>query len=142
MQNAWMRVLPAGGASSSPRLLDMIRWLIASDLPDDVKDCECTVVMLFKASVFLNYLTLGHATMTFSARSHLSRTTSRFAAQRFAWLLIAALIDAACGVLRGETEHCATAWDNHAKRRLGAMTHRRSHGDDIAIAHSNPTGVT
>lgn len=142
MQNAWMRARPAGGASSSPGLFDMIGWLIASDLPDDVKDCECSEVMLFKASVFLNYLTFGDATMTFSARSHLSRTKSRFAAQRFAWLLIAALIDAACGFLRGETEHCATAWDNHAKRRPGAMTHGPSHGDDAFAAPSNPTGVT
>ncbi len=103
-------------ARTRPSFSVMLHWLAAADLPPDVRNCECSEVILFKASVFLNFLTFGDPSMTFSARCHLSRRTARHPLRRLVWSFMTAFIDTACACLRGESEHCATAWTNYVKR--------------------------
>jgi hypothetical protein len=121
-----MAVLPADVAevsfppqdmrSARPGWLLTVIRLLTEDLPDDVRYCEATVVVLFRASQVLNFLTGGCPQMTFSARCHRARRTTRQFAARAAWACVAITIDTACAVLRGEHEHCATAWTNYALR--------------------------
>jgi hypothetical protein len=93
-----------------------LRAVAFGELPADVRDCEVTVAALFRASLALNVLLGGEADMTFSARAHLERTRRRGALARAGWHTVAAAIDLACAVTRGECEHCATAWENHLGR--------------------------
>lgn len=90
--------------------------LMFDELPDDVRDHEVTVTVFFRSSQILNFLTGGCPQMTFSARCHRSRRTSRWLAARLAWTVLALGIDATCAALRGEHEHCATAWTNYTLR--------------------------
>lgn len=105
-----------------PDLAAMMYWLVWADLPPDISDCECSEVILFKASVFLNYVTGGHPAMTFSARTYMGSRISRNTIQRSIWIIAAASIDAACATFRGETEHCATAWVNFVRRDPASKT--------------------
>ena len=95
-----------------------LSWLFSDELPNDVSEWEYSEVALFKASVLLNYATLGDPTMTFSARSHHARLTARTRGRWLFWFAVSALVDAACGVLRGESDHCETAWVNHEDRDI------------------------
>ncbi|MGF1552079.1 MAG: hypothetical protein ACFBWO_06180 [Paracoccaceae bacterium] len=122
------QIAPApDGALSAPLRLDPARLLrrglpprlaeIAFDeLPADVRDTEVTVTALFRASLALNLLLGGTSDMTFSARCHLESRRRRSPVARALWSTLARGIDLACAVLRGECEHCATAWDNHLGR--------------------------
>jgi hypothetical protein len=103
-------------APRPPRLLARVRAIAFDTLPRDVRDCEVTVAALFRASLALNLLLGGEPDMTFSARAHHERTTRRGALARMLWSGVAASIDVACAVSRGECEHCATAWANHLGR--------------------------
>ena len=93
-----------------------VQHLLTSELPADVQECEVTVLALFRASQVLNFLTGGKPEMTFSARAWRSRRTSRLYVSRLGWAATTAMVDAACGVLRGEQHHCATAWQNYVRR--------------------------
>jgi len=99
-----------------PSRLATLRTIMTGPLPTDVQAQECTVAVLFRSSVALNYLTGGARDMTFSARCHRARRTKRSRIARAGWHALAMAIDASCGVLRGECEHCATAWTNHITR--------------------------
>jgi hypothetical protein len=90
--------------------------LMTGPLPSDVRDEELTVAALFRASLILNFLTGGAPDMTFSARCHGAQKYGRMMPQRVAWRALAMAIDAICGVLRGECQHCAAAWSNHLSR--------------------------
>lgn len=103
---------PCTGAVST------LHRLLTGPLPADVPDDEYTVAALFRASLVLNFMTGGAANMTFSARCHRSGRVSRKVTQRALWRMTGAGIDIACAVLRGEREHCATAWANHRARSL------------------------
>ena len=96
--------------------LGVLRILLWQDLPADVRDKECTVAVLFRASQVLNFVTGGAPRMTFSARCHRRRRTARALPVRAAWSVMAMGIDATCGAFRGETQHCATAWSNYVAR--------------------------
>lgn len=96
--------------------LQTLRNIVTGEVPVDVRTCEVSVVILFRASVALNFLSGGHPEMTFSARCHRSRCTSRGLIARFVWIGLAKTIDAAYAALRNESEHCATAWANHVLR--------------------------
>lgn len=91
-------------------------YLLTGPLPSDVRDEELTVAALFRASLILNFLTGGAPDMTFSARCYGAQQNGRVLPQRVAWRIIAMSIDATCGVLRGECQHCAAAWSNHLSR--------------------------
>ena len=90
--------------------------IFRADLPADVNEAEYSVALLFRASLVLNVLTGGHEDMTFSARCHVQGRRARSRPGRLFWRFTAGLIDASCGVLRGESEHCATAWSNFVAR--------------------------
>lgn len=97
--------------------------LMTEDLPADVRDEEVSVILCFQASVLLNVTLGGVDDMTFSARCHIAkrragrRDGGYGRALRWAfWAVMAAVIDLLCAMLRGEREHCATAWDNHLAR--------------------------
>ncbi|MGD1926480.1 MAG: hypothetical protein ACFB03_20190 [Paracoccaceae bacterium] len=92
-----------------------------SDLPEDVRHCEVTVLAFFRASQVLNFLTGGNPEMTFSARAWRSRRTSRFLPVRIGWTMTSAAVDVVCAMLRGEERHCAAAWGNYV-RRAGRVT--------------------
>ena len=121
----WRLNLDAG-ADDAPSGQDMARqpWvpfapltqIYRKPLPQDMTSQECSVVVLFRSSQALNYMMGGDGDMTFSARCHRDRVSSRSVWARLGWHLAAMTIDAVCGALRGECEHCATAWDNHAAR--------------------------
>ena len=96
--------------------LETLQLLLWQDLPADVRDKECTVAVLFRASQVLNFITGGTPGMTFSARCHLRRRIARALPARAAWSVMAMGIDATCGAFRGETQHCATAWSNYVAR--------------------------
>ena len=96
--------------------LRRVAMIFTAPLPHDVIDCECSVVILFRASKALNTLTGGRDDMTFSARCHVLGRRSRTRIGRAIWRLAEGTIDVFCGVVRGEVEHCATAWDNHRLR--------------------------
>lgn len=99
--------------------LATLQDLLWQDLPADVRDRECTITVLFRASQVLNFVTGGTPQMTFSARCHRRRRTARTLPGRAAWTAMELGIDTACGVLRGETRHCATAWSNYIARDRG-----------------------
>ena len=101
--------------------------LASGELPDDVRECEVTVVALFRASLMLNFVTGGKPQMTFSARAWRSRRTARNLPARFGWSMVIALVDSSCGVLRGERDHCEVAWVNYVRRpkRLTRQALRR-----------------
>lgn len=99
-----------------PGWLCTLTRLMTEELPEDVRCAEATVTVLFRSSQVLNYLTGGCPDMTFSARCHRSRRTSRGIVTRVGWTALVVVIDTTCGALRGETEHCATAWTNYALR--------------------------
>ncbi len=96
-----------------------LRQILTGPLPSDVLDVEITVVVLFRGSLALNFLTGGAPDMTFSARCHHARRTTRGPIVRAGWRVLAGTIDASCAILRGETEHCAAAWSNHLARGHG-----------------------
>ncbi|MEO0623300.1 MAG: hypothetical protein AAF183_13845 [Pseudomonadota bacterium] len=96
-----------------------VRDLLAGELPPDVRDEEFAVAACFQASLLLNAFTGGEPTMTFSARSHLNHTRARWFLPWMLWGLACLVIDFACAVIRGESEHCATAWANHCARGGG-----------------------
>lgn len=96
--------------------MSTLRTIFTGPLPSDLRGEECSVAVLFRASQALNYLTGGGREMTFSARCHMARRTARSWHRRAVWAAIAMGIDAACGALRGECEHCATAWINYITR--------------------------
>ena len=98
------------------RALTTLGQIYTDPLPSNMREQECSVVVLFRSSQALNYLTGGGRAMTFSARCHVARRTTRNRVRRTGWTLMAMGIDAICGVLRGECEHCATAWANHLAR--------------------------
>ena len=100
----------------SDRKLGTLARLYRDPLPHDVSEDEYTVAALFRGSLILNFLTGGAADMTFSARCHHSACVSRGPVRRLAWSVVSGSIDTACAALRGESEHCATAWDNHKAR--------------------------
>lgn len=91
--------------------------IFTAPLPTDMTAEECSVAILFRSSRALNYVTGGASDMTFSARCHAARRAARSAPVRAGWHLTALGIDIVCGVLRGEVEHCATAWVNHFTRK-------------------------
>lgn len=93
-----------------------LQYLALTDLPEDVRDCEITVMALFRASLMLNFLTGGKPQMTFSARAWRSRRTARTLSSRLGWAMIIALVDSSCGLLRGERAHCEVAWVNYVRR--------------------------
>lgn len=99
-----------------PSLLATLHGLIRDPLPDDVRHCEATTAALFRASQILNLLTGGNPDMTFSARCHRARRTARFLPARFGWRVAECGIDAVCGILRGEEQHCTVAWINYVTR--------------------------
>lgn len=105
--------------SARPRsgTMSVVAHLMTAPLPADVLREEYTVAVLFRSSLVLNFLTGGAADMTFSARCHRAGRISRWTAQRMFWRTLVGLIDLACAVLRGEREHCATAWANHRARK-------------------------
>ena len=103
------------GAHSSG-VIATLQHLALTDLPDDVRDCEVTVVALFRASLMLNFLTGGKPQMTFSARAWHARRTARTLPSRLGWSMVIALVDSSCGVLRGERDHCEIAWVNYVRR--------------------------
>ncbi|MEO1491161.1 MAG: hypothetical protein AAFV19_03295 [Pseudomonadota bacterium] len=105
-----------GGGPVRPGWKRTLARLMTEDLPEDVRSAEVTVTVLFRASQILNFLTGGCPEMTFSARCHRSRRTSRGMLPRAGWFFLVVVIDSACGALRGESEHCATAWSNYALR--------------------------
>lgn len=110
--------MAADSSIAAPQPLGSTLWtLLTEDLPEDVREAECTVSALFRASRVLNVLTGGEAEMTFSARCWRAKSSSRTVLARGSWTVIVAAIDVACAVLRGEERHCATAWDNHRSRR-------------------------
>ncbi len=97
-----------------PRL-DLRGLFSAETLPDDVLPEEVTVVICFKASLWLNRLLGGAPGMTFSARCHLRANANH--PSRYLWRPIAGVIDLACAMLRGEASHCEAAWLNHRARK-------------------------
>lgn len=111
---------PVWRQAPSPHLtvvhLTVLRSIFTDPLPTDVDHRECTVATLFRTSMALNYLTGGARDMTFSARCHRAKRTKRWVAARAGWSVLCMAIDASCGVLRGESDHCATAWTNHVTR--------------------------
>ena len=104
-------------ASKRPGAVNVVARLMTEPLPADVPRDEYTVAVLFRSSLVLNFLTGGMPDMTFSARCHRAGRVSRWTAQRMFWRTMGALIDTACAILRGEREHCATAWANHRARK-------------------------
>lgn len=109
-----VRLRSAGRTAVRP--LHTVRHIATRELPDDVRLHECTVSTLFRGSLILNYLTGGDAEMTFSARCFRSQRISRHVTQRIAWRMVMHGIDLACAMLRGESQHCATAWSNYLAR--------------------------
>lgn len=118
---------PTGGRRRTARALGMagayaarnrrsLGHLLRADLPSDVREEELTVAALFRASLVLNALTGGDPEMTFSARCHRDQERAAGPLSRLAWGVACLAIDLACAVLRGESEHCATAWENHCAR--------------------------
>ena len=93
-----------------------LQHLALTELPEDVRDCEVTVMALFRASLMLNFLTGGKPQMTFSARAWRSRRTARTLSSRLGWAMIIALVDSSCAMLRGERDHCELAWVNYVRR--------------------------
>lgn len=91
--------------------------IFTTPLPPDMSREECSVAVLYRSSQALNYVTGGAADMTFSARCHAGRRASRSASVRMGWHVMAMGIDTVCGAMRGESEHCATAWVNHVTRK-------------------------
>ncbi len=110
------RLGPIVPTSSVPSSLTKVFELLTRELPEDVRGCECSMVVLFRGSQVLNFVSGGNPEMTFSARCHRSRRTSRSIAARAGWSALVIVIDTACGAIRGEVEHCATAWTNYAVR--------------------------
>lgn len=87
-----------------------------AELPDDVRSCEVTVAVLFRASLILNFLTGGQPQMTFSARAWRSRRSARTLSARVGWSVVTILVNSSCAALRGERDHCAVAWVNYVRR--------------------------
>lgn len=110
----WVRSAEHRGASASEHI--NLRMILTGPLPSDVIETEVTVTVLFRGSLALNFLTGGAPHMTFSARCHRARRTTRSPITRAGWHVLARTIDASCGILRGESEHCAAAWSNHLAR--------------------------
>ncbi|MEM8697939.1 MAG: hypothetical protein AAGF44_02140 [Pseudomonadota bacterium] len=102
------------------RILSTVHGIFSDTLPDDMLPEGCSTGVLFRASQALNYLSGGPRGMTFSARCHRARRTARSWPHRAGWTALAMGIDAACATLRGECEHCATAWTNHITRNRAA----------------------
>lgn len=101
------------------RVRHAARRLATEDLPADVRDEEVSVIVCFQGSVLLNVILGGADDMTFSARCHFASRRARRRRRVVRWMVWATLsggIDLLCAVLRGEREHCATAWDNHLAR--------------------------
>lgn len=96
--------------------LRRVMQIFTDPLPADMRDEECSVVILFRASQALNCLTGGRDDMTFSARCHLLGRRARRPFGRLAWRIAEGAIDVGCAVLRGECAHCATAWVNYRAR--------------------------
>ncbi|MEM7210586.1 MAG: hypothetical protein AAF479_01645 [Pseudomonadota bacterium] len=90
--------------------------LMFSELPDDVKECEVTIIAFFRASCVFNFVTGGAPKMTFSARAWHSRRTSRHILARLGWRFTVHIVNSACAALRGERDHCAVAWANYVQR--------------------------
>lgn len=95
--------------------LTVARWR-AGELPPDVTEDEFVDCLCFRISLVLNAATGGAPDMTFSARCHAGKRHGRSMPARLGWALAARCIDLSCAVLRGEAEHCATAWQNHMAR--------------------------
>ncbi|MEM9138813.1 MAG: hypothetical protein AAGB15_03205 [Pseudomonadota bacterium] len=106
--------------SAPGRFLSDLFCIIGGPLPPDMAAEECSITALFRASRALNLLTGGSADMTFSARCHVRRTGANRLSTRLAWGVVEGIIDAICGIWRGECEHCATAWANHRSRARAA----------------------
>ena len=98
------------------RLTTRLWSALFGPLPPDMREEECKVAVLFRASVALSVLIGGPVGLTLSALSHRLATAPGNPVRRIWWVLVAAAIDVACALLRGEHEHCATAWDNYADR--------------------------
>lgn len=96
--------------------LQTIGTLATQPLPEDIRRHECTTAVLFRGSLILNYVTGGRADMTFSARCFRAQRLSRNIAHRLAWRTMMHGVDLACALLRGESQHCATAWSNYLAR--------------------------
>lgn len=93
-----------------------VRSILFDGLPPDVCEDEYTDAVLFRASLLLNYTTGGQADMTFSARCYVAQRTARTGPVRIVWRIVMMSIDVLCAQMRGETEHCATAWSNFLAR--------------------------
>lgn len=93
-----------------------LRRLLLDPMPADMAEEECSVVLLFRTSQVINRLTGGTGDMTFSARCHEATLTASNPVARGLWRVLEGAIDATCGAWRGECEHCAAAWHNHATR--------------------------
>ncbi|MEM9146698.1 MAG: hypothetical protein AAGC57_10900 [Pseudomonadota bacterium] len=115
-RHSFSRRITAGAASYAARNRRSLGHLLTGELPSDVRDEEFMVAACFRASLVLNALTGGEPEMTFSARSHLNHVEARWAFPWLAWGLCCLVIDLACAALRGESEHCVTAWENHCAR--------------------------
>jgi len=94
----------------------VLHGLAASPLPSDMNGEEYSEEVLFRASMLLNFLTGGTQHMTFSARAYYARSQAQYTGGKLFWYGISCTIDAACGALRGETDHCHAAWVNHLAR--------------------------
>lgn len=99
------------------RSKDTFYLLLFGPLPADVCEEEYTAAALFRGSLMLNYITGGQADMTFSARCYRAQRICRSMPLRLTWRLLRMSIDIACAQLRGESEHCATAWTNYLLRQ-------------------------
>jgi len=108
-------VRAAGARYLDGLALTVARWR-AGELPPDVSEDEFVDCLCFRVSLVLNAATGGAPDMTFSARCHAGARHSRSVPGRLCWALTARCIDLSCAVLRGEAEHCATAWQNHMAR--------------------------
>ncbi|SEA80123.1 hypothetical protein [Rubrimonas cliftonensis] len=110
------RQAPQRAAAYALELRRAIESAARRRLPEDVRAEEITILCCFHASLVLNAVTGGSATMTFSARCHEERLRAANVARRMAWSATAALVDFGCAVLRGEAAHCEAAWLKHRRR--------------------------
>lgn len=116
----------AGGYAARTR--QSLHHLMTNELPADVRDEEFSVSICFRSSLVLNALTGGDPEMTFSARCHLHHHRAPWVGPWLLWGIACLAIDLACAALRGESEHCATAWQNHCARGQGEAAVDESRG--------------
>ncbi|MEM9059926.1 MAG: hypothetical protein AAGD13_05645 [Pseudomonadota bacterium] len=107
---------PMDLAEAHQGVVSTIFEIWSSEVPDDVCECEVTVLAFFRASQILNFVTGGNPQMTFSARAWRSRRTARSVPSRVCWASTTVVVDLVCALVRGEERHCAEAWINYVRR--------------------------